>query len=281
MKNSLGKRLLKAVYEYLIIFLARPNLQYFYEKLFRILIGFLGYMNWSGDFKLTGEKKLLKIISEYKLNSILDIGANSGQWADMALNVTPFNVISVEPQSIPYGELSSLLKKYPGRFNSFNLALGSTKKDFFINVNRNSSELSYIDNNLNVMPLLKDQSIVKEKIMIITLDDLYSDNIESFNEIGFVKIDVEGYEMEVIIGAQKFLQEVKPDFIQIEMNWHQIYTNTTMYKFSLLLPDYDIFKILPAGAVLYKIDANYPINNLFQLSNFLFVRKSFNFKFSS
>jgi hypothetical protein len=110
-----------------------------------------------------------------------------------------------------------------------------------------------------------------------TLDNLYLDNYDLLKNIDFVKIDVEGYEKQVLLGANAFFQKVKPAFIQIEINWHLIYTNATLYQFSLMLSKYNCYKMLPGGKVLYKVDPNYPINNLFQLSNFLFIRKDINF----
>ena len=251
-------------------------MQFLYEHLFRVLIGLMGYMNWSPDFKMTGEKKLWKVINDQEVRYALDIGANAGQWAEMVLNTTSINVISIEPQFTAYTKLTTLKEKYRNRFASFNLALGNSKDNILINTHKYSSELSFIDDNLNNMPLLFGQSIEKEKVEMDTLDNLYLTNFDLLKNIDFIKIDVEGYEKQVLLGANIFLKEVQPAFIQIEINWHLIYTHATLFQFSLLLPNYNSYKILPSGKVLYKVDPSYPINNIFQLSNFLFVRKDIN-----
>ena len=107
-------------------------------------------------------------------------------------------------------------------------------------------------------------------IQISTLDlfveEYFIDNID------FIKIDTEGYEYEVITGANKTIKSLKPRFIQIEMNWHQLFKGHSLYEISQLLPKYELYQILPFGKVLYKIDSRQPLRNFYQLSNFLFVR---------
>ena len=94
-----------------------------------------------------------------------------------------------------------------------------------------------------------------------------------------MKIDVEGHEYEVLIGAKRFIDFNKPKFIQIEINWHQLFKKVNLYEFSLLLRNYDIFKILPFGKKLILIDPTRPENNIFHLSNFAFIRKDISEKY--
>ena len=99
------------------------------------------------------------------------------------------------------------------------------------------------------------------------------------NSHDFVKIDVEGHEYEVIQGAKKFIGFNAPKFIQIEINWHQLFKKVNLYEFSLLLRNYDIFKILPFGKKLILVDPTRPENNIFHLSNFAFIRKDISDKY--
>ena len=266
------KHNLRIVYNFLIYIGARPSLQVLFEKFFRALIGFMGYMNWSSDFKLTGEKKLISILKTNTIRCVLDIGANSGQWAHMVLNELETKMISFEPQLEVYKKLVLLKDNYK-EFYSYNMALGSYSGKTLINVHDNSSELSFINPLLHKMPLLEGHTDHIEEINITTLDNIYLQNPVLLNEVDFVKIDTEGHELDVLLGGKKFLDAVKPKFIQVEINWHHIFTETTLYKLSCVLENYRVFKILPSGNVLYELDPKLPVNNLFQLSNFLFVRK--------
>ena len=48
-------------------------------------------------------------------------------------------------------------------------------------------------------------------------------------------------------GGKKFIDFNSPKFIQIEINWHQLFKKVNLFEFSKLLNDYEIFKILPHG----------------------------------
>jgi len=247
--------------------------------LFRILIGFLGYMNFSEDFKFTGERKLVEKLGKFNIATALDIGANKGQWARMVLNNTNWSVISFEPQKSAFKILEEFKNTHPKRFECYNYALGDENTETFINVHSSFTELSFINNDLNNLPLLTGRSSSTEEISLHRIDDLYSANKIKYSNVDFVKIDVEGFEYKVLLGSKLFLSEVKPRFVQIEMNWHQLFTITPIFQFGKLLVDYDCYQIFPAGQVLYKFDVTNPIRNIYQLSNFLFVRSDTKFDF--
>jgi FkbM family methyltransferase len=247
--------------------------------LFRILIGFLGYMNFSEDFKFTGERKLVEKLGKFNISTALDIGANKGQWARMVLNNTNWSVISFEPQKSAFKILEEFKNTHPKRFECYNYALGDENTETLINVHSSFTELSFINNDLNNLPLLTGRSSSTEEISLHRIDDLYSANKIKYSNVDFVKIDVEGFEYKVLLGSKLFLSEVKPRFVQIEMNWHQLFTMTPVFEFGKLLVDYDCYQIFPAGQVLHKFDVTNPIRNIYQLSNFLFVRSDTKFDF--
>ena len=270
---SYFKNLGRFAYNLTIMVFARPSFQPFFIKLFRLNLGYLGYMNWSPDFKFTGERLALEKLRKFEINNILDIGANIGQWAEMALDTLDCEVISFEPQVLAFSKLQLLENKYGEKLKTFNLAIGDYDKKTEINVHIKSSELSFIDNRLNKMPLLTGQSGKKENIDMIKLDTLFQNKPELLKSIDFIKIDTEGFELNVLAGGLNFINSVSPRFIQLEINWHQLFVNSTLFNFSELLRNYNLYKILPSGEVFYKINPADPINNIFQLSNVIFVRE--------
>ena len=117
----------------------------------------------------------------------------------------------------------------------------------------------------------------------ISVDVKKLDSFENFfngQQIDFIKIDTEGFEYEVLKGAEKIIKKHKPKFIQMEFNWHQLIRNHTLYDLSLLVDAYDVFRILPHGNKLIHIDPSRPENNIYHLSNYVFIRGdiSSNFK---
>ena len=69
------------------------------------------------------------------------------------------------------------------------------------------------------------------------------------------------------------LEDHKPKFIQIEFGWHHLIKNQSLYNISKLINFSDIFRILPFGKKLIKIDPLRPENNIYHLSNYVFIRK--------
>ena len=88
-----------------------------------------------------------------------------------------------------------------------------------------------------------------------------------------MKIDTEGYEYDVLLGARNFIKKKKPKYIQIEYNWHHLFKNVTLYKISKLLNNYDVYKILPYSSGLLKIYPKKPENNYYNYSNYVFKLK--------
>ena len=241
-------------------------------------LGYLGYMNWSPDFKLTGEKLALEELKVHGIYKVLDIGANEGQWANMALETLNCKVISFEPQSFAFEELNLLKEKYGEKIQTFRLAVGDSNKEIPINVHIASSELSFIDDRLKKMPLLNGKSDNQEIVKMVTLDSLFEEESKILSNVDLIKIDTEGYEINVLNGGLKYIHAVSPKFIQLEINWHQLFVNSSLLSFSELLATYDPYKLLPSGRCLYQISPADPVNNLYQLSNVMFVRRDISVK---
>ena len=90
--------------------------------------------------------------------------------------------------------------------------------------------------------------------------------------IDLVKIDVEGFELEVFEGATNTFSSIKPRFIQMEFNCHQLFRNTSLNFFAERLPEYDLYQLIPNGWA--KRDPRHPLTNIYWFSNFVFVRKA-------
>ena len=125
--------------------------------------------------------------------------------------------------------------------------------------------------NLEKLSFIEKTNINKISVEVKKLDDL-KDIIKN-QIIDFIKIDTEGYEFEVLDGAKYLLKEHQPKFIQIEFNWHQLLKGQTLYKLSSMIDFSDIFRILPHGNGLIQIDPSRPENNIYHLSNYIFIRK--------
>ena len=154
--------------------------------------------------------------------------------------------VIVEPMKKTFLELKKIEKDNKGKFKCFNIALSNKIGVTEMYFTGPTSQLSSIAVNLKKLNFLKNKKIKKQKIKTDTLDNIAKKYKNLFNKkIDFIKIDTEGNDLKVLKGAIKTLKKHKPKLIQIEMNYHYLFSGENLYQFSILLKDYDIYQILP------------------------------------
>tara|TARA_B100000941_G_C28470416_1_gene536086 strand:+ start:53 stop:877 length:825 start_codon:yes stop_codon:yes gene_type:complete len=235
----------------------------------KIFLKFIGYNNYK-NLNKTGEKKFLDSIISEGDGIVLDIGANIGNYSKYVLENSNYNIISFEPLKYSFSKLKKLQKVYKNRFICFNLALSDKIGKTEIFYSKKNQHWANLDYEVNKITLLKDNK-KKSICQRSSLDIFYQKNRNIFKgKIKLIKIDVEGHEYEVLKGSKKFIKKFKPEYIQIEYNWHHLIKNVNLYQFSKILPNYEVFKIMPFFNAIYKIDPIRPENNYFNYSNIVF-----------
>lgn len=157
---------------------------------------------------LTEDEKILFNISKKYLHNppvVFDVGAHKGSYTEYVLSQIPSaECILFEPNGELYNEL---VKKY----NAFGILLGETSgvKPFYQCTN-DADELSSTYNR----PVFSDVEHNQEIIKCITMDSFCEST--NINFIDFLKIDVEGAEMDVLKGSFKMLSKHKIMFLQVE-----------------------------------------------------------------
>lgn len=267
------KKIFVTIYKFIsklyILIFGRKKLQFVNDVFLSLTLDAKGFKNY-GDFNRTGEKKFIKLIKD-EINLSLDIGANVGNYTKLILQETNSKVISFEPLPDAYRELEVLKKDFSERLEVFNIAISNENKKQDLYFGNEKSEKASLMNNLEKLSFVGKVNKNKISVNVKKLDDLK--NVFKNQIIDFIKIDTEGYEFEVLDGAKNLLQEHKPKFIQIEFNWHQLLKGQTLYKLSSMIDFSDIFRILPHGNQLIQIDPSRPENNIYHLSNYVFIRK--------
>ena len=253
---------------YVLIF-SRKKLQFINDVFLSLTLDAKGFKNY-GDFKRTGEKKFIRLIKD-EINLSLDIGANVGNYTKLILQETSSKVISFEPLPDAYRELEVLKNEFRERLETYNIAISNENKKQDLYFGNEKSEKASLMKNLEKLSFVGKTNINKISVEVRKLDDLK--DILKKEIVDFIKIDTEGYEFEVLDGAKNLLKEHQPKFIQIEFNWHQLLKGQTLYKLSSMIDFSDIFRILPNGNGLIQIDPSRPENNIYHLSNYIFIRK--------
>jgi len=267
------KKILVLIYKFIsklyVLIFGRKKLQFINDAFLSLTLDAKGYKNY-GDFNRTGEKKFIRLIKD-EINLSLDIGANVGNYTKLILQETTSKVISFEPLPDAYRELEVLKKEFKERLEIFNIAISNQNKKQDLYFGNKKSEKASLMENLEKLSFVGETNINKISVEVKKLDDLK--DILKNEVIDFIKIDTEGYEFEVLDGAKNLFKEQQPKFIQIEFNWHQLLKGQTLYKLSSMIDFSDIFRILPNGNGLIQIDPSRPENNIYHLSNYVFIRK--------
>ena len=191
------------------------------------------------------EVLLNTIIRNFKIQTILDVGANEGQYAIQIFD-SGFKgkIYSFEPISDVY----KILQKKAGdsqKWLTFNQGIGSREEEVMINVSENfvsSSIFNVSSASTDAEP--QTQTVRKEKIKITTIDSFFSAN--TFENNILLKLDIQGFELEALKGALNSLPKLK--LIQSELSFVKLYDNIPLYdeviKF-LEQHGYEIFTIIP------------------------------------
>jgi len=137
----------------------------------------------------------------------VDVGANLGHYTLLASGICGSKTIAIEPVPNTFQKLCYNIKKN-------NIQKLVTMKN--IGVGDEDGKLNFTDFNNNAINFVKDNS-VKNKLSISsrTLNKLLKDKIPNV-----MKIDVEGYELFTLLGANKILSHKKLNMIIIEINGH-------------------------------------------------------------
>lgn len=230
----------------------------FFSGFHRVLLAFalhgLGYDNaWKSSF--TGEEWFIRrILPKLGVKICLDIGANVGNYSKLLIK-SGYEVCAIEPSASSFQEL----KKMNG-VRAFNMAVSNYDGKGWLYFSGERSETATLSGEI-----LGNENVQKEEIQVTTLDSFLAKNKISPD---FIKIDVEGFELEVLEG----MKTVFPKVIQMEFNIMQLKRRYTLYTLAHMLPEYSFYRLLPRGMI--KIDPNKFANNIFIFSNYIAIKNS-------
>jgi FkbM family methyltransferase len=166
----------------------------------------------------------------HKIDLLLDVGANVGQYA-MKARAAGYRkrIVSFEPLPSAHESLTENAKSDPSWIVHERCALGSTSGTSEINISRNSYSSS-------LLPMLPAHAAVwpesvyigKDTTKVIPLSSIF-DAYRRGAEHVFVKIDTQGYESEVLDGAKECLASIIG--IELELSVVPLYQSQQLYDY--------------------------------------------------
>lgn len=210
---------------------------------------------------------------------IFDVGANRGQ------SITRYKKLFLNPIIHSFepniDEINNLKQKYINDKKLFlnNVAVGEKKGNLEFNINTNSGHSSFknlIPNTTWIKKRSKslkidDKNYTTKKVNaeIITLDDYV--NERNLKNIDILKIDTQGFEDKVLLGAQNLLKNNQIKLIQLELIFSEIYENPlNIYDVekTLIPNNYKLFGISNGGSLIsnyvYQSDLLYVSNDTYK-----------------
>lgn len=143
--------------------------------------------------------------SNIKNKIVIDIGANVGVFSIFAAISGAKKIYAFEPVSKTFEILKKNIKinNLEDKIIVINEGLGEKEKEEYIKFNFAGDGTATVNKNLK-----KKNEKNKVKIKITTLDNFVKQN--KIPKVDFIKIDVEGYEENVLLGAKETIKKWKP-----------------------------------------------------------------------
>lgn len=253
---------------------ARAVFVKFNKFLYHCSIRGLGIYNYE-NMSVSGEnsfidKTIKKIASSNQNMLVFDVGANKGDYTLLlSRKIKNIKIFSFEPHPKTFEMLSENCKQENVRL--FNCALSSEEGELELFDYKSKDGSSHASLNSEIFSTIHKSSVVSHKVNVSTVDSICQQN--GISEIDFLKIDVEGYELDVLRGAKRMLLSGSIKTIQFEFT--QLNTTTRIYFkdfWDLLSESYDIYRLLPDSLLQVRgYDAT--MNEVFGYQNFVAIKK--------
>ena len=241
-----------------------------WERLLHLAI--LGQNYWATDLRLSGERKVLDWLASRlpERPTVFDVGANVGDYARaIAERLPEARIFAFEPSAFGFARLSAQVGQLgPAQLTPVRMALGEQAGEGILHSPEpgasTASLLAIRD------PYQAFDPSLDEKVPVTSIDRFCADT--GVARIDFLKIDVEGFELSVLKGAQAMLRSASIDSIQFEFGAGHVDARTFLRDFyDLLGKDFEMFRVVADG--LRPLGAYRPELEQFACVNFLAVRK--------
>ncbi|MHB1286999.1 MAG: FkbM family methyltransferase [Leptospirales bacterium] len=194
--------------------------------------GYTLIANWRlKDFELSIHTK--ELFSLLDIKCVFDVGANKGQYRDFLRNDIGYKglILSFEPVHHLSEILEERAKKDPN-WKVFNKALGSQNEIVSINISKGNTLHSFLEP-IQSQPDSKwfeehNRVIRKEEVIVQTLDSFLKEfNLDTSLNHAFLKMDTQGFDLEVLKGAEESLSKIAA--LQTEISVLPIYQKMPDY----------------------------------------------------
>ncbi len=184
--------------------------------------------NWATrSICISGWDHRLLGLSSLPILTILDIGANEGQSTKKLAGIFPSATIyAFEPVKSAFSKLQEYIKKEKKKISAYNYAIGDREGEIILNEYERASQASSI---LSIAPEILAEYPVLERVKRYPVAQKNLDILSlAIQGDCLIKIDVQGYEAQVVLGGRKTFSQAKCCII--EVNNDQSYENQCDFR---------------------------------------------------
>jgi|TARA_B110000495_G_scaffold131705_1_gene114883 FkbM family methyltransferase len=223
LKNGGFEKIVRATYFFVNDKIKRTNINFKKNKL---ILGKYEFQTIKNDQGISTELQIYEshepltthlIINELKQDMVcIDLGSNIGYYAVIESNIIGESgkIFAIEPSPINFPILKlNLENQKKNNFVAYNIGIGDKNEEmeFIISAKSNWSRIRMNNEKIN-----SEDKVIK--IPVKTLNSFVNEN--DIKKIDILRMDVEGFEYSILLGANEVLEKFKPKlFIEI----HKMY----------------------------------------------------------
>lgn len=166
---------------------------------------------------------LASVFAKYEIDCVIDVGANVGQYGELLRGIGYRGwIVSFEPVKSVFDELARKARD-DDKWVCHHLALGDRAEKKTINAYSSSVFSSFLDASeysKNIWKSLED--VIPEEVTVARLDDVFPEISNLTGGLNYyLKLDTQGYDLNVFRGAQNALDKVRA--MQTELSLIHVY----------------------------------------------------------
>ena len=195
-----------------------------YRKISKLLTILLSFdKNWYNallKYQVAPSTEHIDVLQSLDPDLIIDIGANRGQFSLAAIQVFPnAKILCFEPLESAFTVLSEVMIKEQC-VSLHNIAIGNLEASMNMNVSSKEDSSSLLDiSDLQSEIFPGTSRCDSERVRVSRLSNFISES--ELGKINLIKIDVQGYELEVLLGASEILNNI--NYIYVECSFLELY----------------------------------------------------------
>jgi FkbM family methyltransferase len=243
-----------------------------HKFLFHLSARGLGILNFEND-RLSGENNFLHSfvnIANKMPFVVIDVGANIGKYSNQIKILSPdVEIYAFEPHPKTFVQLqsSAALHGYTALNSACGDIPGNLKLYDYAGSQDGSQHASLYE---DVIEKIHKSSSTFSDVQVIMLDNFIKER--KINRIHLLKIDTEGNEMKVLMGAKEAISKRIIDIIHFEFNEMNVVSRVFFKDFYDFLDEYIFYRMLPDGLV--PLERYNPLlSEIFAYQNIIAIRK--------